>query len=143
MFKLYFILLAFLAGNIHLTVQEGSFIKAKVNGKDWSATKITPDKYVSEILQVMGETENTELAFQLNKPAQGKTDNLIATDMNHYRDAQFNMYMVKSGKTVITKMNDKWVEGTFSFSAYDSRSKKNAEVANGVFRVPNPKSFSK
>jgi hypothetical protein len=49
------------------------------------------------------------------------------------------MYMIKKRSTVVTRMDDQWVEGTFFFSATDARSKKTIEATNGSFRVPTPK----
>lgn len=123
-------------------VQSGSYLKCKINGKDWAATTMMPDKYVSEIVQIQGSNDNSSLWLQLNKPAPGKTDALIETDLNNWTDEKHNMYMIKTGKTVITKMDDKWIEGTFSFNAQDDRSLKKIEVTNGSFRIPNPKSFN-
>jgi len=123
--------------------QSYGFLKAKINGKGWAATEMMPDKYVSEILQISGSNGTSAIWIQLNKPAAGKTENLIQTDLNHYADEQFNMYMITSGKISVTKMNDQWVEGTFSFNATDKRSKKTVVVTEGSYKVPNPKSFNK
>ncbi len=35
-------------------VQAGSYLKCKINGKDWTATKMIPDIYPSEIVQIQG-----------------------------------------------------------------------------------------
>ncbi len=58
-------------------VQAGSYLKCKIDGKDWTATKMIPDMYPSEIVQIQGSNDKTSLWFQLNKPTQGKTDSLI------------------------------------------------------------------
>ena len=145
---LFSVLLSFNCGNSSVTAdtrepsaQDYGFLKAKINGKGWAASKMQPDKYVSEILQIAGSNGTTALWIQVNEPATGKTENLIQTDLNHYVDEQFNMYMIKSGKITVTKMNDHWVEGNFSFTATDDRSKKTITVTEGEYKVPNPKSF--
>lgn len=119
----------------------GSYIKAKINGADWESAKMVFDKYLSEIVQVWGDKGNTSMRLQLNKPVQGKIDKLIKTDLNSWTDENFNMYMVQDGETQVTKMDDKWIEGIFHFSAKDNRSGKLATVTSGTFRIPNPKSF--
>lgn len=126
----------------HASLEQGqeSYLKAKIDGKDWTATKVSPDEYVSEILQMQGRNGNTELWIQLNEPAAGKTDALVETDLNFYADG-VNRYEIKAGKTTITKMDDNWVEGTFSFSATDESAHKTVRGTDGSFRVPNPKSF--
>ena len=124
-------------------IQDTAYIKCTISSKPWNATKVIPDKYVSEIVQLQGTDGKTTLWLQLNKPATGKTDVLMATDLNNWTDEHFNMYMIQTGKTVITKMNDTWIEGNFSFTARDNRSLKQIEVTDGTFRVPNPASFKK
>lgn len=123
------------------SMDDYGFLKAKINGKGWAASKMQPDKYVSEILQIAGSNGTTALWIQVEKPAAGKTQNLIQTDLNHFVDEHYNMYMIKSGKISVTTMNNNWVEGNFSFSATDDRSGNTITVTEGVYKVPNPKRF--
>jgi hypothetical protein len=147
---LFSILLSFNCGNSSASAdardsstQKDSFLRAKINGKAWAATEMDPDKYVSEIMQIVGTNGTTALWIQMKEPTAIKTEDLIQTDLNHYVDEQYNMYMIKSGKITVTKINDQWVEGNFSFIATDDRSKKSITVTEGAYRVPNPKRFKK
>ena len=118
----------------------GSYLRAKIDGKPWVATEVVPDKYWSEILQIQGQQGSTELWVQLKQPtAANVTEKLMPTDLNHYRDEKFNMFMVTDGVIQVTKLDAQWVEGVFHFNGTDKRAKKSVAVTEGAFRVPRPK----
>jgi hypothetical protein len=124
-----------------LVNEDYGFLKAKIQGRSWAASKMQPDKYVSEILQIIGLNGKSALWIQVNKPEAGKTQILITTDLNHFEDEERHYYMVKRGTISVTKMNDQWVEGNFSFEATDDRTGLSIEVTEGEYKVPNPKRF--
>jgi hypothetical protein len=130
-------------GSRAMPVQSGAWLRATLNGKEWVAAEMIPDKYLSEIVQIWGTQKNSALTLQLDQPVSGKTHDLEVTDMNHYTDENSNYYMIKSGKITVTAMNDKWIEGKFSFIAVDERSGKKITAENGSFKIPNPKIFNK
>jgi hypothetical protein len=118
----------------------GSYLRATIDGKPWSATEVVPDKYWSELLQIQGSEGSTSLWVQINQPtAAGALQPLKPTDLNYYRDDKFNMFMLTAGEAQVTKLDAQWVEGTFHFNGADKRSKKSVAVTNGAFRVPRPK----
>lgn len=115
----------------------GAFMKATINGKAWTAARMTvdysyPDRSSDNL--VHGETDDFSISFYLYKPKAGNKRSFsenyaveFSTDADYYGG--------RKGEVTVTKADDKWIEGTFYFTATSSRSDKTFEVTNGTFRV--------
>jgi hypothetical protein len=120
--------------------EDYGYLRCYVKGIKWQATKMQPDKYVSDILQIAGFNGKSELWVQINNPAPGRVDSVIYTDLNHFTDEKTNIYISKGGWIAIREMDDQWVRGVFAFDAFD-RNGNLCQVSEGEFKVPNPKRF--
>jgi len=126
--------------------QDFGYLYMKIKGKtleDWKATKMIPDKYVSEILQIAGTNGNSELWIQVPNPELNKTRILEVTDLNHFTDEKHNMFMIQRGSISVLEMDGQWIKGYFEFHAVDKRSGSGISVLNGYYKVPNPGRFRK
>ncbi|NRF38346.1 hypothetical protein [Pedobacter foliorum] len=119
------------------TSANGYYMKCKIDGKDWEATGIMPPNLAGRI---MGENNGEFISLPyydkrnflaLKKRKFGDGHNNV--DMNLHDDVLY--WGAKSGEMIITKADDKWAEGTFSFIANNSKSAKTMAITNGVFRV--------
>jgi hypothetical protein len=115
----------------------GNFVKATINDKAWTASRMTADYNYparSSDKLVHGETDAFSLSFYLYKPATGNkrpfTEDYVVecrTDAGYYSG--------KKGEVTVTKADDQWIEGSFYFTATSTSSDKVYEVTNGSFRV--------
>ena len=121
-------------------ISEGVYMKATINGKAWTASKMMPDLSTnSNYKQILGETDKYTISFSVYKPTTGSKRNLDENYVIDFSDED-DIYGGKKGEVIITKADDKWIEGSFYFTANNSRSNKVYEVTNGSFRVEtNPK----
>jgi hypothetical protein len=113
------------------------YMKCKINGKDWEANSIMPPDVAGRI---MGDNNGefislpyydrrNFLALKKRKLGDGHSN----VDMSLHDGAGY--WGAKSGEMEITKVDDQWAEGTFSFIAGTSQSDKTMAVTNGVFRI--------
>jgi len=112
-------------------------MKCKIDGKDWEASCIMPPNLAGRI---MGENNGEFISL----PYYDKR-NFLALKKRKFGDGHNNVDMslhddvlywgAKSGEMEITKVNDNWPEGTFSFIAANSKSDKTMSITNGVFSV--------
>ena len=126
--------------------EDFGYLYMKLKGKtlvDWKSTKMIPDKYVSEILQIAGTNGNSELWIQVPNPELKKTRHLEVTDLNHFTDEKHNMFLIQRGTISVSEMGDQWIKGYFEFSAADNRSSSTITAINGYYKVPNPGRFRK
>jgi hypothetical protein len=115
--------------------QNGAYLKATIDGKKWEASKMTHYRPGSDYKLVNGETKNFTITFQVHKPTTG-----MKRAFNENNVADFltddGFFGGKKGEVTVTKVDDKWIEGSFYFTATSSRSNKTYEVTNGFFRIP-------
>ena len=127
------------------TSATGYYLRCKIDGKDWVATSMMPLKVDNRILGytnagdyigipgiknntrqgfklTLGKTYNADLYLENNKSLVDKNGDVILLDK-------------ESGKVEITKRDGDWVEGTFYFTASNSKYGKKIEVTEGIFRV--------
>lgn len=117
------------------TTNEGYFMKAVIDGKPWKAKSMMEINQENENF-IRGDDGTTQISFYMDRDHQrvgkprkfyvGHTADLASGD---------NLMNAKSGEWVITKADDKVIEGTFYFSASSTITGKKAEVTNGSFRV--------
>lgn len=115
---------------------DGAYLKATIDGKEWQAKKMTDYRAGSDYKLVSGETGDFTITFQIHKPTTGLVrefrDDYVADLITD--DGFFGG---KKGKLTVTKVDEKWIEGNFYFTATSDRSAKTYEVKNGLFRIPN------
>lgn len=116
----------------------GIYMSATIDGKKWVATKMIPDLSTnSNYKQIHGETPEFTISFQIYKPAAGLKEEFSEHNgSNLITDAGY--FGGRKGQMEVTKMDDKWLEGTFHFTATNSSTDKVYEVTNGFFRVQAP-----
>lgn len=118
------------------TSADDSYLKATIDGKKWAATKTGP-RYgpESNYKLVSGETKDITINFQLYKPYTGMKRQFGADyEANFITDDGF--FSGKKGEVTVTRADEKWIEGTFYFTASSSSSDKIYEVTNGSFKIP-------
>lgn len=120
------------------TKEDGYYMKAKIDGKQWVAAYMVPDiDPRSNDKQIQGEDPGTTINFMIWKPGvkvgmkkefkESHAANLFTGD---------DIYGGRKGEFEITRADDQWTEGKFSFTATTSGSSKIIEVTEGFFRVP-------
>jgi hypothetical protein len=115
--------------------ETGTFVKATIDGKPWEATRMLQDASArSSYKLVHGEDDEISLNFNMWQPQAGNTRKL-GDDMaiNFWKGD--DMMSGRTGEIVITSADDKWVEGTFYFTATQTEGDKKCEVTNGSFRI--------
>jgi len=118
----------------------GIYMKATINGKPWTATSLIPDKSTSSNdYRVTGTADETTIGFYIYMP-HIKVGSVEKFSENHAADFITNdeqvFYGARTGKFVITKLDDEGFEGTFFFTTTSSSSTKKFEVTNGFLRFP-------
>jgi hypothetical protein len=115
---------------------DAAFLKATIDGKEWQASKMTSYGAGSDYKLVNGEAKDITVSFQIHRPTAGLVrefrDDYVAdliTDEGFFGG--------RKGKVTVTKVDDKWIEGNFYFTANSDRSSKTYEVKNGLFKIPN------
>jgi hypothetical protein len=115
----------------------GYTMTAKINGRDWTASSIMPPD-IAGVITGDNNGESISLPYYdkrnflaLKKRKLGKGHG--GADMRLNDDVKF--WSAKTGQMEITKADDQWAEGTFSFTAESLQSDKTTEVTNGFFRI--------
>jgi hypothetical protein len=124
------------------TSKDGLFLSASVNGKEWIASKMLLDNDDSHpVVQAYNE-DNEVMLFYLNtRMSKGKAQDMQSNGQYNDKEDALTMLTSTDGERTITNMNDKWIEGTFHFTAADEQKTKKVEITNGFFRIPKPKDF--
>ena len=121
------------------TSSTGYYMKAKIDGKDWSASYMMPYEDISSsYIYITGENEGDNISFQLWKQglSVGKKLPFSEDDAANIMLKNVSGYLGgRSGFVEITKMDGKWMEGTFQISANSVNSPDKAEITDGHFRV--------
>jgi hypothetical protein len=118
------------------TTADGYTMKAKLNGKAWTAGSIMPPDAAGRIVGYSNE-EYIGLPYDRRYLVVGKKITFgegNAVDLATNDDV--GLWGGRKGEMEITKVDDKWAEGKFFFTASTSRSSKTVEVTDGFFRIP-------
>jgi hypothetical protein len=118
----------------------GAYMTAKIDGKQWTASTMTPDDNTSSNYKIItGDNDGDGIHFQLWKK-NIEVGKKIPFSEDHAADltlkAEPAFFGGRTGEVEITKLDEKWVEGTFRFTATSHSSAKKIEVTEGRFRVP-------
>lgn len=110
---------------------------AKIDGKEWSANSIVSPESAGRIVgENNGESISLPYYDQRNFLAATKRklgDGHDAVDMSLNDDV--SLWSAKSGEMEITKVDNNWAEGKFSFTAGGFHSDKTKQVTDGFFRI--------
>jgi len=121
------------------TSENGYYMTAKIDGKDWSASHMIPDLSAeSNNKMIRGEKDGDNITFQLWKQGieVGKKRPFSETNSAGFLLAENPALMSgQSGEVVVTKYDDQWLEGTFHFIARENETGKEIQVTDGFFRV--------
>ncbi len=111
-------------------------MKAKIDGKKWVADAMMPPEAAGRIIGYYND-ESIGLPYDRRYLVVGKK---IMFDENHAVDLMTNddvgIWGGRKGEMKITKVDDKFAEGSFFFTGSTSRSDKTVEVTDGFFRIP-------
>jgi len=117
------------------TSPAGFSLKAKVDGKEWVATRMMSPLDTGRILGLKGE-ESISLPFHRSHLVAGKT---IKLSEDRAADLMLNddvgIWGGRSGEITYTKVDAAAAEGTFSFVATARDTNKTVKVTEGTFRV--------
>ena len=119
---------------------ENLYMKATIDGKPWTATKLIRDNSISSNnYRVTGTVNGTTIGFYVYLPHlkagdaarfyEGNVADFITNDENVF-------YGGSTGKFVVTKLDDQGFEGTFYFTAGSTGVSKKFEVTGGSLRFP-------
>ena len=118
------------------TSEDGYYMKAKINGKQWTADGMMSPKVAGRIIGYFNG-ESISLPYDLRNMAEG---NKITFSENNATDLFTNddvgIWGGRKGEMLVTKADDKFAEGTFHFTASASSTNNTLEVTDGFFRIP-------
>jgi hypothetical protein len=118
------------------TSTEGIMMRAKIGGKEWTAVSMMPPEASGRIIGY-NNGEYIGLPYDKRNLIPGKK---IVFQEDDAADLATNddigIWGGRKGEMVITKVDDKWAEGTFFFTGSTSRSSETIEVSEGFFRIP-------
>ena len=119
------------------TTEGGWTMTANIDGKKWKASSIMSPERAGRIL---GENNGESISLPyydkrnflaLMKRKLGGNHSLAEMRLND----DVVLWTAKLGEMEITKVDDKWAEGTFSFIASGFETEKTKEVKDGFFRI--------
>lgn len=116
-----------------VTSSKGYTMRAVVDGKPWEASNMMEiNKSNTHFIQ--GSNGEIRIAFYIYRTfiKVGKHLKMTGADLDF---GNGNLLKAKTGEYVLTKANDKVIEGTFHFTASPYKSDETMEVTNGFFRV--------
>ena len=121
------------------TTEGGWTMKAKINGKDWTATSmISPDR-AGQIEGESNDGESIALPYYDRRSFLSQAKNHKLGENHDGVDMRLNdavvLWSAKKGEMEITKVDDSWAEGKFSFTAKGFQTDKTVEVTDGFFRI--------
>ncbi|HTL09929.1 MAG TPA: hypothetical protein VL307_16760 [Chitinophagaceae bacterium] len=118
----------------------GMYMKAVIDGKPWTATKLVRDESRgSNNYRVTGTGNETTIGFYVYIPHL-KVGDVTKFYESHVADFITNddqvFYGGRTGRFVVTKVDQDGFEGNFSFTATSSGVSKKFEVTEGSLRFP-------
>ncbi|HEY2648963.1 MAG TPA: hypothetical protein VGI38_07200 [Puia sp.] len=116
------------------------YMKAVIDGKQWTADKLIPDESrASNNYRVTGSANGTTIGFYVYIPHIHVGDVIKFSEnfaADFITDDENSFYGGRTGKFVVTKLDDQGFEGTFNFTAATASAAKKYEVTQGVLRFP-------
>lgn len=120
------------------TMPEGCYLRAVVDGKKWEAIEMTPDLSGLSIMTVNGNSGHGSITFVISSKRDniGQPSNLSDSNQITFWGGDDFFVGAKSGQFTVTKMDDKFIDGTFNFTA--EKDGRTITATDGEFRVPAP-----
>ena len=119
------------------TSADGITLTAKIKGKDWKATgMMSPDRAGVIVGENNGESISLPYYDRRNFLANDKKklgENHELAEMRLNDDV--SLWTATKGELEITKVDENWAEGKFSFTAKGFQTDKTIEVTDGFFRI--------
>jgi hypothetical protein len=122
----------------------GYYMKATINGKAWQASHMYPTDKASGVAAIAGQTgaylEKGSISITIPvNPVRRWLEVGKKYKFGEGRAVDFALdedtYGGYTGELTITKVDEKWVEGAFYFTATSSSAPGKHEITNGSFRV--------
>lgn len=122
----------------------GYFMKATIDGKQWEAVYMYPTENPNSAGSIYGERGEpfTKGSISIGIPVKTIRRWLEVGKKYQFGESRAvdfyigeDTYGGYTGELTITKVDDKWVEGTFYFTATSSSAPGRHEITNGSFRV--------
>lgn len=113
----------------------GFTMTARINGKDWVADAMMPPEPAGRIIGYY-DKESISLPYDKRDMVVGnktKFGENQAVDL--FTNDDVGIWGGRKGEMEITKVDDKWAEGKFYFTATASGTNKTMEVTDGFFRI--------
>ncbi|MDP4244794.1 MAG: hypothetical protein Q8932_03000 [Bacteroidota bacterium] len=116
------------------TSEDGWMMKAKINGKDWQATSMLSPDHAGRIY---GENngESISLPYYDRRSFLASAKSKLDKGVDMMLNDDIKLWGSKEGEMEITKVDDNWAEGKFSYTATGFQSDKTIQVTDGSFRI--------
>lgn len=119
------------------TTPNGYTMRAKVNGKSWIAQSMMPPAYAG--YHTIGYYKDEYISIPYSKTFL-RTGKKIVFKQGEVAEVLFHNGCEwkenAKGEMTITKVDNNWAEGTFSFTTSCKNSDKNLQITDGFFRIP-------
>jgi hypothetical protein len=127
-----------------LTCQNGYFMKATINGKDWNASNITSYHMTTYENRITGENGEDYISFPFNETWDRPGNPRKLTNEGDAAELSYSIFGNNhwagiDGEIVILEENETFIYGKFYFTAVSTRSNKKFKITNGIFRILRPK----
>lgn len=116
------------------TSDDGYFMKAKIDGKQWEADAMMPLE-VQDKIHGFNNGESISLPYNRKRMITGEIIKFENHPVNLFLNDEVGIWSSHKGEMVITKVDEKSAEGTFYFTASDAGNNKTIEVTDGFFRI--------
>jgi hypothetical protein len=119
------------------TSADGITLTAKIDGKDWKATgMMRPDR--AGVIIGENNGESISLPYYDRRSFLANNKRLLGDD-HGAAEVRLNddvaLWTATKGEVDLTKVDENWAEGKFSFTAKGFQSDKTIEVTDGFFRI--------
>lgn len=111
------------------------YMKAKINGKDWSADEMMASDRAGRIVGKLNG-ESISLPFELRYAKTGATTNFKNHAVDIYMKDDAGIWGGRMGEMEFTKVGDNYAEGKFYVTATGLDSDKQLTITEGTFRIP-------
>lgn len=119
------------------TSNDGWNMNAKINGKDYRAYSVWLPEGEHEIVGFYDGDKYIGLYYKPKDLVVGKKLSFSDLNATLTTNDSVGVRSGDKGELEITKVDDKWVEGKFFFTAvsFDTKKSKTIEVTDGFFRI--------
>jgi hypothetical protein len=116
------------------TSENGYYMKAKINGKDWEASSMMPPEMPSRIIGYYND-ESISFPYDRRDMRVGKKTNFENSGVDLFLSDDVGIWGGHTGEMEITKADEISAEGKFFFTATAKGTDKKIQVTEGSFRI--------